>query len=105
MRSERLAGRDAEAARAELLRICHEYRVSWSLGVRAVELASAPPPARQSAAPTRDEILRLVGAPVEEDLAPGTMARAWVRAVLAAQDAGDITRPRADEMARLATPA
>ena len=87
------------------MRICHEYRVSWSLGIRAVELAAAPLPARRSEAPTRDEFLRLVGAPVDEDLAPGTMAKAWVRAVLAAKAAGDITGLRADEMTRLATPA
>jgi len=89
-------------ARAKLLRLAADYRVSWSVAVRAAREAQVLPAEDASrlrhATPQLGDFVAVLGRSPAEDLVTGTTGPAWRRAVLAAYTQGRITRPRAVEM-------
>ena len=97
----RLAGTGDQEAWAEMVRICAEYRVSWSLGLRVVRRAfPGTTTLRFDTTPVDADFLAEHGAKPLPDLEPRTMAAAWVQACMAAVRAADITPARAAEMMR-----
>jgi hypothetical protein len=85
-----------------LVRLAAEYRVSWSLVVRAAcehglisKDESGPLTARR---PVQGDFLALLGSAPAPDLVKGTTAATWKQAVLMAYQQALITGPRALEM-------
>ena len=96
----RLYGLQGSDARRELIRICAEYRVSWSLALRASQGTDLQEVIGDS--PTDADFLEFCGAKPLPDLVPLSMAESWVRACMAALRADDVTATRAAEMMRTA---
>lgn len=94
----RLKGVDGEDARRELVRVCAEFRVSWSLALRALRRAGDH--RSFGDAPTDGDFLEAHGSKPDADLTTQTMAGAWVQACMAAVRADAITPSRAAEMMR-----
>lgn len=114
----RISGLEGSLARLELVRVCAEYRVSWSLAVRTLRRAASQryPAGTQpvsiqydlapyEATPTDGDFLEAYGSKPEPDLQQQTMAAKWVQACMAAFRADDITPTRAAEMMRSASTA
>lgn len=97
----RLPGAGYQEGWTEMVRICAEYRVSWSLGLRTVRRAfPGMTTLRFDTTPVDADFLATCGAKPLPDLEPRTMAAAWVQACMAAVRAADITPTRAAEMMR-----
>ena len=97
--SERLAGVEGSEQSDTLLRLAAEYRVSWRAAVRRAVDAEVIPGSRQEAlrrwAPTRGDLVRVVGREVPPDLEPGSTGPRWTKAVLDAYAAGELGARRA----------
>lgn len=100
----RLVDIPVEERRDALVALCTDYRVSWSLGRAVCVDTGLELPPSVSGNPTDEDFLRVAGAKPEEDLAPGRMARAWVKAAYRAADDALITRRRAAEICRQSGP-
>lgn len=94
----RLKGVVGDDARLELVRVCAEYRVSWSLALRVLRRAGDE--RTFGDAPTDGDFLEACGSKPEADLTVRTMAGSWVQACMAALRAGAVTAVRAAEMMR-----
>lgn len=94
----RLRGLQGHEVRRELIRICAEFRVSWSLVLRASQ--GARPEETPGESPTDADFLEICGAKPAPDLVPPSMAGSWVRSCMAALRADEVTAMRAAEMIR-----
>jgi transcriptional regulator with XRE-family HTH domain len=89
-------------ARARLVVLAAEYRVSWTVAVRSAQQLQLidKSAARQiiTAAPGRGEFIELMGHEPVEDLVVGETSGTWRQAVFRAWRAADITASRAAEL-------
>lgn len=89
-------------ARRRLVRIAGEYRVSWSVAVRAARDAGLIDGTQtvelRSRTPHHGEFLEVVGRVPAPDLTSGETSAVWRQAVLAAWRAGAIVASRAVEL-------
>lgn len=85
--------------RERLVRLCVDYRASWSLGTRRLDDLGLDVEKRTDK-PTKEEFDAVVGTSPAPDLLLDAAPKSWVRAVSAASARGQITPKRHRELIR-----